>query len=1328
MIMRTKPGVDILSFDDLYNNLRVFDYDVKGSTASSSSTQNVAFVSSNNTNSTNEVDEFDLEEMDLIWQVAMISTRLKKFYKKTGRKLHFDPKEPVGFDKTKVECFNCHNTGHFARECRSKENQESRRKDEGNTGYKAIDNGRRPVKQDEHKAKVTIDGEGVDWTSHAEDDTEDYALMAFNSSNSGSDTKVTSCLKVCEESYAKLKKLYDAQKEQIGVASIEIQAYTLALKKSKTTESNAKTSDLDSCEFSSSVETLEYVPKLVESKPKAVSKPKVWSDALIIEEYESDSDDEYVFKATLEQEKPSCAFINTVKPVKSPRKTVKDQDTCSQNPKVDIINAARQTFSSQAASTSTVRKVNTARPIMNEIRSRHNVYKSHSPIRRPFNRTTSPKANFTNHKVNTAGGKTVSAVRGNRKTTVKASAGCNWRSKRHCWNKFSEYNSGSKSIKCVDIRYPLGRPSQRWLGSLRETNFSSLMCWIIRTRLSKEKALLIVDVQGSKCQITGKGKIKTGKLDFKDVYFVKELQHFNLFSVSQMYDKKTKVLFTDAKCLVLSPDFKLPDENQVLLRVPRQNNMYSFNLENIVPTGGLACLIAKATIDESNKWHMRLGHVNIKNLNKLVKGNLVRGINREYSNARTLQQNRVAERNNMTLIEAARIMLADSFLPNTFWAEALSTACYVLNRVLVTKPQNKTPYELITGKIPIISYIIPFGCHVTILNLVDHLGKFEEKSDEWFLVGYSLSSKAFKVYNLETKRVEENPHINFLENKPNVPWKGPTWLFDLDYLTNLMNYQPVATENKANITTGPKETNHSIGTQDNIDTGNSGLEAEHVQEYFILPLWSSYTSTVKSSKAKTRAEKLNKDTGSKTNNEPIQKDQAFLEELKRLKRQEKEVDDVAETLRKTFAQSTKDLLLQAGASRASSTNYVNTASIQVNTASTLITTASTPVNTASTPVNTASLLRNVSAAGPSYPDLSTYVNLDDSQIPSLEDIYEVPRRAAANQDSAIRNKARLVAQGHRQEEGIDYDEVFAPVARIEAIKIFLAFASYMGFIVYQMDVKSAFLYGKIDEEVYVSQPLSFIDPKFPKKVYKVVKALCGLHQAPRAWYATLSTFLVQSGYRRGLIDKTLFIKKDKKDIMPVKHKEDGIFISQDKYVAEILKKFDFMSAKTASTLIETKKPLVTPKTSHLHAVKRTFRHHFIRDAYEKKLIQVLKIHTDDIVADLLNKAFVIRNEGYIWYLVSSCYQYWLILVSPKRVVWVRSMYPNRGEKKAQTRTNIKECNFNKLDDLVDKGADYAVNEGRSTDKFKVLNAKAEGVSAAGKTLSVATLAVSTVSV
>nr|GEX64415.1 putative reverse transcriptase domain-containing protein [Tanacetum cinerariifolium] len=195
----------------------------------------------------------------------------------------------------------------------------------------------------------------------------------------------------------------------------------------------------------------------------------------------------------------------------------------------------------------------------------------------------------------------ISVVKGNRETAVKASAGCIWRSKRHYWNKVSKYNSGSKSKK-------YDNPHQ----TLKGKGFVDSGC---SRNMTENKAYLVeyqdfiggpVAFGGTKGQITSKGKIRTGKLNFEDVYFVKELQHFNLFSVSQMCDKKNKVLFTDTDCLVLSPNFKLPNENQVLLRVPRQNNMYNFNLENIVPFRGLACLIAKVTVDESNKWHRRM--------------------------------------------------------------------------------------------------------------------------------------------------------------------------------------------------------------------------------------------------------------------------------------------------------------------------------------------------------------------------------------------------------------------------------------------------------------------------------------------------------------------------------------------------------------------------------------------------------------------------------------------------------------------------------------------------------------------------------------------------
>ncbi|GJY75999.1 retrovirus-related pol polyprotein from transposon TNT 1-94 [Tanacetum coccineum] len=169
-----------------------------------------------------------------------------------------------------------------------------------------------------------------------------------------------------------------------------------------------------------------------------------------------------------------------------------------------------------------------------------------------------------------------------------------------------------------------------------------------------------------------------------------------------------------------------------------------------------------------------------------------KGIRREYSVARTPQQNGVAKRRNRTLTEAARTMLADSKLPIAFWAEAVSTACYVHNRVLVVKPHNKTPCELFRGLKPVLNFMRPFGCHVTILNTLENLGKFDGKSDEGFFVKYSLSSKAFRVYNTRTRRVEENLHIGFLENKPMIEGNGPKWLFDIDSLTQSMNYVPVA--------------------------------------------------------------------------------------------------------------------------------------------------------------------------------------------------------------------------------------------------------------------------------------------------------------------------------------------------------------------------------------------------------------------------------------------------------------------------------------------------------------------------------------------------------
>nr|GEX19209.1 ribonuclease H-like domain-containing protein [Tanacetum cinerariifolium] len=299
-------------------------------------------------------------------------------------------------------------------------------------------------------------------------------------------------------------------------------------------------------------------------------------------------------------------------------------------------------------------------------------------------------------------------------------------------------------------------------------------------------------------KITSKGKIRTGKLDFDDVYFVKELK-FNLFSVSQMCDKKNNVLFADTECVVLSSDFKLPGENHMLLRVPRENNVYNVDLKNIVPLGYLTCLFAKATLDESNLWHRRLGHINFKTMNKLVKSNLVRGL-----------PSKVFESNH-TCVACKK----DKQHRASCKTKHVNSVSQPIQRVLVTKPHNKTPYELLLGKTPSIGFMRPFGCPVTIFNTLDPLEKFNGKADEGFLVRYFVNSKAFRVFNSITRIVQETLHINFLENHPNVVGSSHTWMFDIDTLTQSMNYHPIAAGNQPNSSADPQNRNVDAAFDDN---------------------------------------------------------------------------------------------------------------------------------------------------------------------------------------------------------------------------------------------------------------------------------------------------------------------------------------------------------------------------------------------------------------------------------------------------------------------------------------------------------------------------------
>nr|GEU48738.1 hypothetical protein [Tanacetum cinerariifolium] len=1342
LIMRNKPGIDNLDIDDLYNNLKVYEVDFKGSSGSSSNSQNVDFVFAKSTNSSNEVnaaysvstatghssqaqgsssyaDELmfsffanqsstlqldkedleqinqdDLEEIDLKWQVAMLSMR--------------------------VECFNCRRRRHFARDCRSARNSGNKSRDARNARYRGRDNGKRPTKEEDEQALVVQDGLGThEWSYQVEEEAIDFALMVFtsnSSSSSSSNFEIQSCSKQCEQSYKQLKTLFDEQRKKLSKANIEIIGYQHGL---ESIEKQLRVHQQKEVIYEEKIRVLEYQ---VNDKSNLLKYTQKQLDEALKERED--------LKAKLEKFETSLKNLTKLLDSQISAKVKTSLGYDSQFNEKKVLDIKEEEV------TETVFDNHSSDEENSVANDRFKKGDGYHAIPHPLTR------NYMPHKPDLSfAGLDDSIYKfkiSERVTSLAKDEKDAPETNTVCVEKPKEDRMAKKSVLPTNVGNGTGHRESRpvWNNLQRinhQNKFAPIAVFTRSKAVSAVKGNRVTAVKtsaGNKAYLAEYQEIHDGGF----VAFGSSRGKIT----SKVCDKKNSVLFSETECLVLSPNFMLFDESQVLFRVPRQSNMYSSDLQNVVPSGDLTCLFAKASIDESNLWHKRLGHVNIKTMNKLMKGNIVR------------------ERKNMTLIKAARTMLADSLLPVTFWAEAVNTACYVLNRALVTKTYNKTPYKLLNGRSHRLDFMRPFGCPVTILNTLDPLGNFEGKADEGFLVGYSV------------------------------------------------------TRNQTDKNAGPQDTNGNAGTQDNVDAGKEVSD----QHYIVLPLWSSIFSTYESLDGKPADDKPKDDTSSMTVREPVNKeDQAYRDELDRLMSQEKEASNAMDTLRKEFEQGCMD---QRGVTQASSTNSFNTVSNPVNVASTSETFSaggpSSPHPDAFIPANTLlhcydDDLDIYTSPVQSMGAKADFNNMESSTIVSLIPTHKVhidhpkdqilgdPKSAVQTRGMSkkssrahalmepkkvsqaldvdlpyrkkaigtkwvyrnkkdkrgivVKNKARLVAQGHRYEEGIDYDEAFAPVARIKAIRIFLAFASFMRFIIYQIDVKSTFLYDKIEEEVYVSQPPGLIDPQFPNKVYKVEKALYGLHQAPRACYETLSTFLLQNGYRRGIINKNLFIKKEKDDIMlvqvfqmssmseltfflglQVKQSEKRIFICQDKYVAEILKKFDFSSVKTTSTPIETQKPLVkdevaadvdvylfrsmigslmylmasrpdimfaicacfrrliswqckkqtivaTSTTEDEYVVAAHYcgqvlwiqnqmldygfnfmntkmyidnesiicivknpvyhsktkhidiRHHFIRDSYEKKLIQVLKIHTDENVADLLTNAFDVSRFNFL---------------------------------------------------------------------------------------------------
>ncbi|KAJ9542059.1 LOW QUALITY PROTEIN: hypothetical protein OSB04_028565 [Centaurea solstitialis] len=511
---------------------------------------------------------------------------------------------------------------------------------------------------------------------------------------------------------------------------------------------------------------------------------------------------------------------------------------------------------------------------------------------------------------------------------------------------------------------------------------------------------------------------------------------------------------------------------------------------------------------------------------------------KNFSSLRTPQQNGVAERRNRTLIEAARSMLSEANLATQFWAAAINTACYTQNRSLIVKRFRRTAYELFRNRKPSIEYLHIFGCVCYILNNKDNLGKFDSKSDDGIFHGYSSISKTYRVFNKRRQAIEETIHVRFDESGPTFPHHHDNseinqWADSFFQVPDI----PIADPTPQDLPDGFEET----PPPPSQITIPPVINATPITQ--VTPELDQPTSS--------------EDFSQTTVSEPTHAPTNLLPDPSI-----NEASTSGQVYQPPALRWTKDhpldQVLGNPSSGVKTRRQAGNICLYVNFIS------------ENEPKEIDDALRDHAWVSAMQEELAEFIRNNVWLLvprPRKRTIIGskwIFRNKLDEAGTIIRNKARLVAQGYRQEEGIDYDETFAPVARIEAIRLFLAFAAHMNFKVFQMDIKNAFLNGKLNEEVYVAQPLSFVDPKFLDHVFKLNKALYGLKQAPRALYDTLSPFLLSKGFEREyemsmMGEQTYFLG------LQIKQSEKGIFINQGKYVLDMLKKFDLTSCTPMKT-------------------------------------------------------------------------------------------------------------------------------------------------------------------
>ncbi|KAK1631946.1 hypothetical protein QYE76_006261, partial [Lolium multiflorum] len=569
------------------------------------------------------------------------------------------------------------------------------------------------------------------------------------------------------------------------------------------------------------------------------------------------------------------------------------------------------------------------------------------------------------------------------------------------------------------------------------------------------------------------------------------------------------------------------------------------------------------------------------------------GIRHQYSAAYTPQQNGVAERKNRTLMDMARSMMAEYKSRYNFWAEAISTACHSSNRLYLRKGLNKTPYEILTGNKPNISYFKVFGCKCFYKIKGVRLSKFAPKALEGIFVGYGAESHTYRVFDIASGIIIESCSVRFEENDGSQVGQvdvcvGDEIPQDAIVRMGVGFFRPIE--------------GHGVASREGLcSTTVEPSSSQHQQ-----------TPSLEANNAPTQEQEQNPPSCVQDQGQDQSDHHGFM------------MDPM--NILSTF--SSHRIMSKIKHMRMSNLKKLRKLKLKVKMGTQMIKLIKAKVSTRRQLANFSNHHAYISLVEPK----KVFEALEDSDW--LEAMHEELNNFKRNkvwtlvkkpkecrnvigtkwifknkQDefgNVVRNKARLVAQGFSQVEGIDFGETYAPVARLESIRILLAYASHHNFKLQQMDVKSAFLNGPLHEEVYVKQPPGFEDLNFPNHVYKLDKALYGLKQAPRAWYEHLKELLVDHGFDVGLIDPTLFTKRVNGELFvcqlyvddnvgpprtelmtdrfemsmmgemkfflgfEIKQLREGTFINQAKYLQDMLKRFKMTELKGVATPMVTK--------------------------------------------------------------------------------------------------------------------------------------------------------------